>query len=107
VEIHVGRNILENDPSPVTLRDWLHANGVSQVAFRQRLQARTGVEIKAGTMNRWCKRPVDADYTIPQPAMVQAIRAETEGAVTGDSWYPRDLSLPLHKPRGRQAQVAA
>lgn len=99
--------MLDQAPSTLTLRDWLHARGVKQNEFARRISQRVGQVVPVGTVNRWAKLPSDPLYTIPQPALVQAIRAETDGQVDGDSWYPHDVPLPLHKPRGRVAMAAA
>lgn len=99
--------MLDQTPERMTLRDWLHARNMSQTEFARRLSARVGQPVPVATVNRWAKLASHKLYTIPQPALVQAIRSETEGVVDGESWYPRDLTLPMHKPRGAAALAAA
>lgn len=71
----------------LSLREFLTRSGIRQSEFARRLAVRLGKRVRPQNVHRWTREKGDPVYVVPEPAMVEAIFAETEGLVTPASWY--------------------
>ena len=77
-------------PGPIPLAAWRKLEKVSQKEMARRLSARLGRTVHAPSICQW------ENGVMPGADVAEAIRAETEGKVTGDTFGPRRV-----EPDGR------